>query len=74
MSPDEVARCWIDRKVRGQSGAPRALPSPTYVAKVTAKLPGAICYLPADQLTTDVQAVAIDGVAYSDARYNIVTR
>ena len=28
MSPDEVGRFWVDRKVRGQSGAPRSLPSP----------------------------------------------
>src|SRR4051794_7387847 len=27
MSPDEVGRYWVDRKVRGQSAAPRSLPS-----------------------------------------------
>jgi len=74
MSPDEVGRFWVDRKVRGQSGAPRSLPSPAHVAKVAAKFPGAIGYLPADQMTSDIQAVAVDGVAYTDARYNIVTQ
>jgi hypothetical protein len=68
MSPDEVGR-----KVRGQSGAPRSLPSPAHMAKVAAKFPGAIGYLAVDQITSDVQAVAVDGVAYTDARYNIVT-
>ncbi|MBC7976393.1 MAG: hypothetical protein H7138_15590 [Myxococcales bacterium] len=72
MSPDEVGRFWIDRKVRGQSAAPRSLPSAAHVAKVAAKFPGAIGYLPADQLTSDIQAVSIDGVAYTDAKYNIV--
>jgi hypothetical protein len=57
MSPDEVGRYWIDRKVRGQSAAPRSLPSAAHVAKVAAKFPGAIGYLPADQLTSDIQAV-----------------
>lgn len=71
MSPDEVGRFWIDRKVRGQSAAPRSLPSNAHIAKVAAKFPGAIGYLPADALTADVQAVAIDGVPYTDARYTL---
>ena len=73
MSPEEVGRFWVDRKVRGQSSAPRSLPSPAHIAKVAAKFPGAIGYLAVDQMTSDVQAVAVDGVAYTDARYNIVT-
>jgi hypothetical protein len=73
MSPDEVGRFWVDRKVRGQSGAPRSLPSPAHMAKVAAKFPGAIGYLAEDQLTSDIQAVQVDGVPYTDARYDIVT-
>lgn len=69
MTPDEVGRFWIDRKVRGQSAAPRSLPSPAHIAKVAAKFPGAIGYLTADQLTSDIQPVALDGVVYSDPRY-----
>ena len=74
MSPEEVGRLWVDRKVRGQSAAPRSLPSPAHVAKVAAKFPGAIGYLPADQMTSDIQAVAVDGVPYTDARYNLLTQ
>jgi hypothetical protein len=74
MKPDEVGRFWVDRKIRGQSGAPRSLPSPAHIAKVAAKFPGAIGYLPADQLTSDVQTVAIDGIAYTDARYDFATQ
>lgn len=74
MSPDEVGKFWIERKVRGQSAAPRSLPSAAHIAKVAAKFPGAISYLPADQMTSDIQAVAVDGVAHTDARYNIVTQ
>jgi len=72
MTPDEVGRFWIDRKVRGQSAAPRSLPSAAHVAKVAAKFPGAIGYLTADQLTSDIQAVSLDGVAYGDPRYPLV--
>ncbi|TMQ06844.1 MAG: hypothetical protein E6J90_45095 [Deltaproteobacteria bacterium] len=74
MSPDEVGRYWVDRKIRGQSGAPRSLPSPAHIAKVAAKFPGAIGYLPADQLTADVQAVSVDGIAYTDPRYDIASQ
>lgn len=74
LSPEEVGRFWVDRKIRGQSGAPRSLPSAAHIAKVAAKFPGAIGYLPEDQMTSDIQAVAVDGVAYTDARYKIVTQ
>jgi len=72
MTPDEVGRFWIDRKIRGQSPAPRSLPSAAHVAKVAAKFPNAIGYLPADQMTSDIQAVAVDGVAYTEAGYKLV--
>jgi hypothetical protein len=71
MTPDEVGRFWIDRKIRGQSPAPRSLPSAAHVAKVAAKFPNAISYLMANQMTSDIQAVAIDGIAYTDARYSL---
>jgi hypothetical protein len=74
MSPDEVGRFWVDRKVRGQSGAPRALPSAAHMAKVAAKFPGAIGYLAEDNLTPDIQAVQVDGVPYTDAHYAIVSQ
>lgn len=69
MAPDQIGRFWVDRKVRGQSAAPRSLPSATHTARVAAKFPGAITYLFEDQLTSDIQPVAIDGVPYTDARY-----
>lgn len=74
LSPEEVGRLWVDRKVRGQTGAPRSLPSAAHIAKVAAKFPGAIAYLPEDQLTSDIQPVQVDGVAYTDGHYNIVTQ
>jgi hypothetical protein len=74
MSPDEVGRYWIDRKVRGQSSAPRSLPTNAHVVKVVAKFPNAIGYVPEDQLTAELQPLAIDGVAHTDARYSIKAR
>lgn len=73
MAPDAVGRFWVDRKVRGQAAAPRSLPSVMHVQKVVAKFPNAISYLPADQLTGDVQPVKVDGVAYTDRNYPLFT-
>jgi len=73
MSPEQVGRYWVDRKVRGQSAAPRSLPSSAHIAKVVAKLPGAISYLAADQLTADIQAVQVDGVPYTDPHYDVTS-
>lgn len=73
MSPDEVGRFWVDRRVRGQAGAPRSLPSVLHMVKVVAKFPAAIGYVPVDQLTSDLQPVKLDGVAYTDAAYDLFT-
>ncbi|MDQ3337335.1 MAG: hypothetical protein M4D80_19410 [Myxococcota bacterium] len=69
MSPEQVGRYWVDRKIRGQGQPPRALPSAQYVAKIVAKFRGAIGYIPRSQLTSDVQVVTIDGVAPGAAGY-----
>jgi ABC-type phosphate transport system substrate-binding protein len=47
MSPDEIARYWIDRKVRGGNAPPRHVPSAALIARLVEKLPGAIGYVPA---------------------------
>jgi hypothetical protein len=73
MTPEEIGRFWVDRKVRGQGAAPRSLPA-IHLAKVIAKVPGAIGYLRVDQLTADVKAITVDGVAHDSARYTIRTR
>jgi len=61
MSPQEVARYWIDRKIRGQSGAPKAIDPAQLVAKVVARLDGAVSYVPMSAVTNEVKVVAIDG-------------
>ena len=69
MSGDEVGRYWVDRKIRGQGQAPRTLPTPLHVQKVVAKFPGAISYVTADKLTSELKALKVDGKAYTDAGY-----
>jgi hypothetical protein len=74
MSPEEVGRFWVDRKIRGESSAPHALPSAAHVKKIVAKFPGAIAYLPIDELTGDVRAIALDGVRPGASGYPIMVK
>lgn len=72
MSPDAVARYWIDRKIRGQSAAPKAIEPGAILQKVVARLPGAIGYVRAHEVTSDVRVVLIDGKKPGDAGYPIL--
>jgi hypothetical protein len=71
MTKDQMGRFWVDRKIRGQASAPRALPS-EYMAKVVEKFPNAIGYLPEHRLTQNLQPVSIDGVAYAAPDYDVL--
>jgi hypothetical protein len=63
MNGDEVARFWIDRRIRGLGDAPRKVPSVALMLRVVAKLPGALGYVPEDAVTHEVKVVAriVDG-------------
>jgi hypothetical protein len=69
MTPDQVAKHWIDRRIRGQSGAPKTAPTPEVLLKVAANFPGAIAYVPSIALGDAVKALAIDGKASTDGGY-----
>lgn len=71
MSPEVMQRFWVDRKIRGQADAPRSLPSSAIMIKVVAKFPGALAYIPAQDLTPDVKPLRIDGVEYTSPAYTI---
>ena len=70
-SPDEMARYWIDRKIRGQSGAPKAVEPVDVYARVVAKLDGAIGYVKVSDLRGDVKVLRIDGKVPTDYGYPI---
>lgn len=46
MSPDEVARYWIDRRIRGGNPPPKQVNSAQIIVRLVAKLEGAIAYVP----------------------------
>ena len=69
--PDEMARYWIDRKIRGQSGAPKAVEPVDVYERVIAKLDGAIGYVRVGDIRGDVKVLRIDGKAPTDRGYPI---
>ncbi|HEX5099214.1 MAG TPA: hypothetical protein VFV94_06925 [Polyangiaceae bacterium] len=71
MAPDAVARYWIDRRIRGQSGAPKSVEPSSVIQRVIANLPRAVGYVRMSEVGPDVQVVKIDGRRPSDAGYPI---
>jgi len=71
MDPDAVSRYWIDRKIRGQSGPPKAIDPPELIPRIVAKLEGAIGYISMSDLRPEIKFVRIDGKGPADAGYLI---
>ena len=68
-SPDETARYWIDRRIRGQGRPPHVVPSAPVLLAVIEKLAGAIGYLPAALVNDRVQVLHVDGLGPGDPSY-----
>lgn len=71
MSPEAVARYWIDRRIRGQTGAPKAVEPASVAQRVVARLPRAVAYVRLRDVAPEVQVVKIDGRKPGDAGYPI---
>lgn len=69
MSPDQVGRFWIDRKIRGEPGAPRAIPSADLLRRLVVSLAGTVAYIDAAEVTADLKVLTIDGKRPTDAGY-----
>ena len=58
MNPDEVARYWIDRRIRGDVRPPRKIQSPGTVVALVAKGEAAIGYVSLADVNASVKVVA----------------
>lgn len=67
MSPEEVARYWIDQRLRGNK-PPRSAATLDICRGAVQELPGAISYLPLSQAGA-LRVLSIDGRAPTDAGY-----
>jgi hypothetical protein len=72
MSPDEMGRYWIDRKIRGQAGPPKAIGPGALLQQVVRNLPGALGYVRATEVRPDVKVLRIDGISPNDDGYPLV--
>lgn len=57
MEPDDVARYWIDRRIRGGNSPPKQVGSAQLIVRLVEKLDGAIAYVPTSVLTPKVRVV-----------------
>ncbi len=69
MDPDQVGKYWVDRRIRGQPGPPRTVPSLQVLLGVVSRLPGAIGYLRAQYLSPEVRPLSVSGKAPSTPGY-----
>lgn len=60
MNADEVARYWIDRRIRGESGAPKSVPA-RLMAGVVAKLSNSVGYINVSGVSPALRVLKIDG-------------
>jgi len=71
MSTEQQASYWIDRRIRGMSGSPRAVDSGDLAQRVVAHLDGTLTYLPLSAVRPDVKIVRVDGRLPTDPDYRI---
>jgi hypothetical protein len=71
MDPDEVARRWVDQRIRGNPGPPRTIAGAKLLRQVVARLPGAIAYLNPEDLDGTVKALTVGGYDYTHKDYPI---
>lgn len=74
LEPQEVGRFWINRRIRDEGAPPRTLTSPELAVKVVASLPGAITYVSASAVTSNVRVITVDGKAAAQSGYALAGR
>ncbi|MEI9938252.1 MAG: hypothetical protein WDO69_13610 [Pseudomonadota bacterium] len=69
MNPEEVSRFWIDRKIRGLPGPPRAVDSLSQLLRLVSRTSAGIGYARPSQVTSEVRVIRIDGKLPVEAGY-----
>ncbi len=71
MTPENVSAYWIDKKIRGQPGAPKSIDTPELLLRIVNRIEGSMGYVRANQVTKDVKVVRIDGKVPGEAGYKV---
>jgi hypothetical protein len=61
MDPDQVARYWVDQRIRGGVRPPRQVTSVSLLRQVISRFPGAVGYLSPTDLDASVRMLTING-------------
>jgi len=69
LEPDEMARFWVDQRIRGISQQPRTVTPEALAVRVVASLPGAVAYVSPAAVNATVRVVTIDGKGRDDGGY-----
>jgi hypothetical protein len=69
MSPDQETAFWIDRRIRGESGSPRAIAQADLVQRIVAHIDGGLTYVRLNEVRPDVKIVRIDSKLPTDPGY-----
>ena len=71
MTPEEVARYWVDQRIRGKGQPPRSVPSVSLLKQVVRRFPGAIAYIATGELDGTVRALTVGGMSHNSPSYPI---
>lgn len=71
MTPDELATYWIDRKIRGQGGAPKAVSPVDLLQKVVSRMEHSVTYVRMANVLPDLRVISIDGRLPADNGYGL---
>jgi hypothetical protein len=71
MSSEQAGAYWIDRRIRGQAGSPRAVESGDLAQRIVSRLDGAVAYVRVSEVRPDVKVLRVDGRLPTDPGYRI---
>jgi hypothetical protein len=69
MEPDQVARYWVDQRIRGGARPPRTVASVALLREVINRYPGAVGYLALADLDASVRALTVSGAGPDSPQY-----
>jgi hypothetical protein len=58
LEPEQSAQYWVDRMVRGEEAAPKAIAKADIILRLVPTLAGAIAYVPEDKVDDKVKVLA----------------
>jgi len=69
MDPDQVARYWVDQRIRGSARPPRTVATVALLKEVINRYPGAVGYLALTDLDVSVRALTVGGAGLDSPQY-----